>query len=100
MACKIIGAELVGRVKAKLRQILGPGGEHSPVTCRIVGITLDHCQRGCENEHVAGLLDGHVLAIGLPVGQRIGTHVMRREGFGPPSVLAIVKDMVHHPLDQ
>ena len=97
---KIVRAELVLRVETLFDEVVGPRGECLPVLPCIVGIAFGSTEGRRHDQHVASLLDGHVATIGLAVGQRVGSHVVGREGLGPASAFAVIVDVVHDALEQ
>ena len=100
MSGKVICTELILRVQAELLQIFGPGGHCLPMLCCIFGIAgiMADCSR--KRKHVPSLLDRHVTAIGLTVGDRIGSYIMGRERLGPLAALTVIIDMVHEAFCQ
>ena len=65
VAGEVVGAELVLGVEALGLEVLGPSGEHRPVAAGEVRVALHPRDRGHQDEHVAGLLDRHLVLFGL-----------------------------------
>jgi hypothetical protein len=90
VAGKVVRAKLVLRVKALSFQVVGPLLQHRPISCAEIRIALHLGQRGQQDEHVAGLLDRHLIllrafasAIDLAVRLRISAQVVGRKGPTP-----------------
>ena len=95
MPGEVICTELIFRIKTELRKVVCPDGHHIPMFAGIRRRIFKEAYRSRTYEHVPSLFHRHILRIGLPVGKRIGSHIMGWEGLGPTSTLTVVEDMVH-----
>ena len=107
MAGEVVGAELVLRVKALGLEVLGPLLQHRPILLAKIGIALDLRQRGQQHQHVAGLLDRHLVlfgaltaAIDLAIGQRVSAEVVRRKRPPPARRSRVIHNRHEHGLRQ
>ena len=97
---EVVRAELVGGIQTVLHKVVGPCRQGIPMLERILGASLHLADRSREDQHVAALLDRHVAAVGLAVGQGVGDDIVCREGFGPLAALGVVEYEVEQGLRQ
>ncbi len=97
---KVVGAKLVVGIEPFLHQVIGPGGQYLPVTGRIIGVSFHGGDSTGHDQHITRFLHRHIAAIGLSIGQGIGTHIMRRKRLGPFTALAVVEDRIDDSLQQ
>ena len=103
VAGEVVGAELVFGVQALVAQILGPARQQGPVFLGVPGMTVYVGQGGHEDQHVAALLDRHLVllralpaAVDLTVAERVRPEVVRGERELPVGRARVVEDRRQH----
>ena len=90
-AREIVSAELVLRHLPVLDRVEGPFGKFHPVIRGIPGTRAVEDDRRGEEQHVAALLQRHMVAVMLAVGIGIDPHVVRRPGPGPLKPFRVIE---------
>src|SRR4051794_31878731 len=90
MAGEIVGAKLVLGIEPLVFKIVRPFAKGGPTFGAEISISFNLRQRGQHDQHVTGLFDWHLIALGafaaaidLAVSQRISAEIVRREGKLP-----------------
>jgi hypothetical protein len=71
------------------------------------GVAFRFSERGQQDQHIAAFFNGHLVvfslfasAIDLPIRQRIGAEIMRRERKSPAWRFGVIENRLQHPLQQ
>ena len=104
---KIVGAKLVLGIKSFGFEIIGPFLENRPVLGAKIRIALNLCQRGQQDKHITGLLDGHLVgfgplaaAVNLPIGLRISAEIMGSKRPTPARGGRVIQNRYQHRFGQ
>jgi hypothetical protein len=105
VAGEVVGAELVLRIEALRLEELGPLGQSRPVPLGEVGVSFHLCQSRQDQEHVAALLDRHLIVLGLlaaavdlAIGHGVRAQVVRGKRELPSRRDRIVQHRHQHGL--
>ena len=97
---EVVGAELVLRVLSVLHKIVCPELYDIPVFVHICRAVLELAYHRGKSDHVARLLQRHVSAVDLSVGDGICAEIVRRERLCPASGVTVLEYTCHHAFKQ